>query len=200
MGRDRASRPAEKALRMFVAADVPDAVRSRLGEEFQPLRKSHPELRWAPRENWHVTLKFLGAVWPRLVEDVRSAVASVAGEIAPFDTCLLGPDAFPSSRRARVIWVGMSDPDERFPLLAARLDTALGPIVKPEERPFTPHLTVARAKQPVPLSDDLAAVAVMRSETFPVDHVTLYRSHLRRPAPLYEPVAIFRLHGILGGR
>jgi 2'-5' RNA ligase len=65
--------------------------------------------------------------------------------------------------------------------------------VRPEERPFTAHLTVARAKQPLPLGDDLAAVAGTRSEAFPVDHVTLYRSHLRRPAPDYEPVETFSL-------
>jgi 2'-5' RNA ligase len=85
----------------------------------------------------------------------------------------------------------MSDPNDRFPALARALDIALDQIVKPEERPFTPHLTVARAKQPLTLAEDLAAVAGVRSEAFAVDHVTLYRSHLRRPAPLYEPVESF---------
>ena len=191
MGGDRESLP--KPWRLFVAADVPEAVRSRLYHDLQRVRATHPELRWSPLENWHVTLKFLGAVWPPQVEEARSAIGIVAAETAPFETRLLGADAFPSSRRARVLWVGMSDPLERFPVLAEALDEALGGIVKPEERPFTPHLTVARAKHPVALVEQIRAVAGIRSKAFPVDHVTLYRSHLRRPAPLYEPVETFPL-------
>ena len=193
MGGDRESPSDAKPWRLFVAADVPEAVRSRLAEELEPLREASPELRWSPPENWHVTLKFLGAVRSSLVADAGHAVADAAATTDRFDTHLLGVDAFPSARRARVLWVGMSDPDERFRALAGALDIALEQIVKPEERPFTPHLTVARAKQPLPLVEDLAAVGGLRSETFPLDHVTLYRSHLRRPAPLYEPVESFSL-------
>ncbi len=193
MGGDRGSPSEAKPWRLFVAADVPEAVRSRLAEELAPLREAHPELRWSPPENWHVTLKFLGAVRSFLVADVGHAVAEAAATTDRFDTHLLGADAFPSARRARVLWVGMSDRDERFRELAGALDIALVQTVKPEERPFTPHLTVARTKQPLLLEEDLAVIAAMRSETFTVDHVTLYRSHLRRPAPLYEPVEIFSL-------
>jgi len=193
MDGDRESPSEAKPWRLFVAADVPEAVRSRLSQVLEPLRGAHPELRWSPSENWHVTLKFLGAVRSSLVADVGHAVAQAVATTHAFNTHLLGADAFPSARRARVLWVGMSDPDERFRSLAGALDRALERIVKPEERPFTPHLTVARAKQAVPLREELAAVAGVRSETFPVDHVTLYRSHLRRPAPLYEPVERFAL-------
>jgi 2'-5' RNA ligase len=193
MGGDRGSPSEEKPWRLFVAADVPEAVRSRLAEALEPLRGAHPELRWSPPENWHVTLRFLGAVRSSLVADAGHAVAEAAATTDRFDTHLLGVDAFPSARGARVLWVGMSDPHGRFRALARALDIALERIVKPEERPFTPHLTVARAKQPLPLGEDLAAVAGVRSETFPVDHVTLYRSHLRRPAPLYQPVERFSL-------
>jgi len=193
MGGDRGSPSDAKPWRLFVAADVPEAVRSLLAGVLEPLRESHPELRWSPPENWHVTLKFLGAVRPSLVADAGHAVAEAAATTGRFDTHLLGADAFPSARRARVLWVGMSDPDDRFRALAGALDIALERIVKPEERPFTPHLTVARAKQPLPLGEDLAAVAGTRSEAFTVDQVTLYRSHLRRPAPLYEPVETFSL-------
>jgi 2'-5' RNA ligase len=193
MGGDGEPASEEKPWRLFVAADVPEAVRSRLADELEPLREAHPELRWSPPENWHVTVKFLGAVRASLVADAGRAVAKAAGRTGPFETHLLGADAFPSTRRARVLWIGMSDPDERFRALAGALDHALEGIVKPEERPFTPHLTVARAKQPLPLGEELADVAGVWSEPFPVDHVTLYRSHLRRPAPLYEPVESFSL-------
>jgi 2'-5' RNA ligase len=199
VGGDRASRPEAKPWRLFVAADVPDGVRSRLAEQLEPLRRSHPELRWTPQENWHVTLKFLGAVWPRLVVEVEEAVAKVAAATGRFDTSLLGPDAFPNVRRVRVVWIAMTDLGGRFAALAGALDEALGRIVKPEERQFTPHLTVARARQPVALGDALEA-ARTESAAFPVDRIVLYRSHLRRPAPLYEPVQTFSLRTPSPGR
>jgi 2'-5' RNA ligase len=191
--RDRASRPEATPWRLFVAADVPEHVRARLTERLQPLRDEHQELRWSPQENWHVTLKFLGAVRPALVEEAKAGVAMAATKTDRFDSNLLGADAFPNARRARVLWIGLADPDQRFGALARGLDAALAAIVKPEERLFTPHLTVARAREPVAIGDELAALADLESETFPIDRVVLYRSHLRRPAPLYEAVETFLL-------
>ncbi|MFL5737620.1 MAG: RNA 2',3'-cyclic phosphodiesterase [Actinomycetota bacterium] len=193
MAGDEASRSEDKPWRLFVATDVPEDVRSRLAERLRPLRDEHPELRWSPQENWHVTLKFLGAVRPRVVDDARAGVAAAATKTDPFTSKLLGPDAFPNARRARVLWVGLADPDQRFGALAGALDVALAAIVKPDERRFTPHLTVARARQPVAIGDELASRAGLESESFPVDRVVLYRSHLRRPAPLYEAVETFPL-------
>jgi 2'-5' RNA ligase len=191
MGRDRASRPEAKPWRLFVAAEVPQAVRSALATELEPLRARHPELRWTPEGNWHVTLKFLGAVWPRLVDDVRSRVARAAGATDTFETRLDGVGGFPSARRARIVWVGVADDDGRFAELAAALDGALAHLVKPEERPFTAHLTVSRAKDPVAIDDEVSRLAALRSERFRVDRIVLYRSHLRRPAPVYESVESF---------
>ena len=202
MGRDGESRTEAKAWRLFVAADIPEVARETLAEQLEPFRRSHPGLRWAPRENWHVTLKFLGAVRPGLVLDVKAGVADAAASVDRFDTRLTGADAFPNARRARVVWIGMSDTDGGFSTLARALDVALGKIVEPEERPFTPHLTVARAKEKQPLraEEDLTALAALESAPFPVDRIVLYRSHLRRPAPLYEPVEEFPLAWKPGGR
>jgi RNA 2',3'-cyclic 3'-phosphodiesterase len=191
--RDRASRPEDEPWRLFVAADVPEHVRASLAERLQPLRDEHPELRWSPQENWHVTLKFLGAVRPPLMEEAKAGVAMAATKTDRFASNLLGADAFPDGRRARVLWIGLADPDQRFGALARGLDASLAAIVKPEERLFTPHLTVARAREPVAIGDELAALAGLESETFPIDRVVLYRSYLRGPAPLYEAVETFLL-------
>jgi 2'-5' RNA ligase len=198
MGRDRGSRPEARPWRLFVAVDVPERVRAKLAADLEPLREDHPELRWAPVESWHVTLKFLGAVWPWLVGDVRSSLEGVASSNAPFETYLDGVNAFPSPRRAKVVWVGLADARERFVALARALDVALARIVKAEERPFTAHLTVARAREPVQIEDDLSALRDVGSHAFTVDGVVLYRSHLRRPAPVYQAIDAFALDGRAG--
>ncbi len=195
MARDRVSRPEAKPLRLFVAVDVPEDVRELVQAAIAPVRERYPLARWVPKENQHVTVKFLGSTWPRLVEWVHESVASVATGIEPFQTRVTGVSAFPSPRKARVLWAGLDDPDGRMAATAAALDEALAKEFKPEKRAFTAHLTVARFDPPVPLDDEALSGAETRSNPFPVDRLVLYRSHLRRPAPIYEPLAEFPLGG-----
>lgn len=192
MARDRASRPEAKPLRLFVAFEVPEAVRSDLARAVEPLRQRFPKARWAPVENQHVTVKFLGSTYPRLVEWVTSTVREIAASHEPFDTRVGGLGAFPNARRARVLWAGLDDPGSRSAAIAGSLDDALARHFKAEKRPFTPHLTVARFDPPVGI--DPGEVA-FESGPFAVDRIVLFRSHLRRPAPVYEPVATFPLEG-----
>jgi RNA 2',3'-cyclic 3'-phosphodiesterase len=196
MARDRAARPEARPLRLFVAADVPPEVAQQLKEAIDPLREAVQVGRWTFPENWHVTLKFLGSTYPRLVDWVRESVAAVAGAHPPFATSLDGLGAFPSPRRARVLWAGLDDPAPGFASIAARLDDALEREFRPERRPLTPHLTVARFDPPVGVAEALDRTGGdVWSEAFPVDRIVLYRSHLRRPAPIYEPLDEFPLGG-----
>ncbi|MGQ0671178.1 MAG: RNA 2',3'-cyclic phosphodiesterase [Actinomycetota bacterium] len=187
MARDRASRPEARPLRLFIAVDVPEHVRAVVADAIEPWRERFPRGRWVPKQNWHVTMKFLGSTWPRLVEWVTQTVAEVARHAEPFESRLEGLGVFQSPQRARVLWAGLTDPDGWFRALAAGLDESLAEEFPPEKRPFTPHLTVARFEPPVEL--DPGEAAEVSSEPFPVDRLVLYRSHLQRPAPRYEPVA-----------
>jgi 2'-5' RNA ligase len=192
MARDRASRPEARPLRLFVATDVPEPVRRGLAEAVRPWHDRVPGARWVTPENWHVTLKFLGSVYPRLLQWVTDQVRGAAAGGEPFTTSLTELGAFPSARRARVLWAGLEDSSGVFVRLAAELDALLEREFQPEKRPFTPHLTVARFNQQGPLPDELLTTDV-RSEPFPVEHLTLYRSYLQRPAARYEALERFRL-------
>jgi 2'-5' RNA ligase len=191
MARDRASRPEARPLRLFVAFDVPASVRDQAEAASAPWHERYPRAKWVPKQNQHVTLKFLGSTWPRLVEWVHGAVASVAEAHAPVSTRAVALGTFPNARRARVFWVGLDDDDGRLARIAAGLDDALAREFAPEKRGFTPHLTIARFDPPVPL-EGLSETGLV-SEPFAVDRIVLYRSHLRRPAPIYEPLATFPL-------
>lgn len=192
MARDRASRPEARPLRLFVAIDLPEDVRELVEEGVAPLRERFPRARWVPTRNQHVTLKFLGTTWPRLVDRVIQTVGQVAGAHAPFETRVAELGAFPSARRARVLWVGLEDPAARLARIAEALDDALAEHFRPEKRAFTPHLTVARFDPPVRMEDDLTEIGV-ESRPFGVEWLVVYRSHLQRPAPVYEAVATFPL-------
>jgi RNA 2',3'-cyclic 3'-phosphodiesterase len=191
MARDRSSRPEAKPLRLFVAFDVPQSVRDAVGDAVAPWRERYPRAKWVPKQNQHVTLKFLGSTWPRLVEWVHEMVAAAARANEPVRTRVTGLGAFPNEGRARVLWAGLDDAEGRLARIAAALDESVAREFAPEKRGFTPHLTVARFDPAVKLVG-LGEVNPA-SEPFDIDGIVLYRSHLRRPAPVYEPLARFPL-------
>jgi RNA 2',3'-cyclic 3'-phosphodiesterase len=190
MARDRASRPQAKPLRLFAAVEIPEEIRGALADSVTPVRERFPKARWVPLQNQHVTVKFLGPTYPRLVDWVTATVGQVASRHAPLTTRVEGLGAFPNARRARVLWAGLDDTERHLERLAASLDEALAKEFTPEKRAFTAHLTVARFDPPVGLEPREVA---FESEAFEIDRIVLFRSHLRRPAPVYEPIGIYPL-------
>ncbi len=194
MARDRASRPEAKPLRLFVAIEIPLGAKDTIAEAIAPLRTEFPRARWAPQENWHVTVKFLGATYPRLTDWVVERVASVAADAAALRTRVSALGCFPAAGRARVLWAGLDDADGRIAQLALGVDAALSREFKPETRTFSPHLTVARSDPPLRLSEAFTRIALV-TEPFTVRELVLFRSHLRRPAPRYEALTRFPFEG-----
>lgn len=194
MARDRAARPEAKPHRLFVAISIPVGIADAVGAAIGPWREAYPRARWVPRENWHVTLAFLGSTYPRLIPWVQRQLADVAARTPPFETCLGGLGAFPSVGRARVLWAGLDDEDGEIAKLAVAVRDSLAREFPPETRPFSAHLTVARSDPALALPPAFAETS-LESERFGVDALLLMRSHVRRPAPVYERVASFALGG-----
>ena len=179
-------------LRLFLAVDVPSDVRDAVATVSRNLEERIPGARWAPPQNWHVTMKFLGSVDAQGRDWIAEAARQAASRIAAFETRVDGLGAFPSPRRARVLWAGLTDESGGFERLATALDSALATRFAPEDRAFTAHLTLARLRQPSALPDDVLGVD-LRSRGFQIDRLTLYRSQLGRPHPRYEPLESFTL-------
>jgi len=194
MARDRASRPEARSLRLFVAFDVSAAAADEVARAIDPWITAFPRARWVPRENWHVTLKFLGQTWPRLEGWVRERVGHAATAAAPVATRLTTLGSFPSRGRARVLWAGLGDEAGGLAKIATALDDALRREFDPETRPFAPHLTMARSDPPLRLPQGFAE-RPLDPAGFTVDRIVLFRSHLGRPAPRYEALETFPLSG-----
>lgn len=130
-------------MRLFVALEIPPAVRANLIALIKSFREMAPDLRWVRVENLHVTLKFLGEAAPEKLDGIRNALASVrAGSSVQLDFRGLG--FFPNGKRPRVFWAGIeASPDLKT--LVSGIDLALEKTGFPrEQRPFEPHLTLAR--------------------------------------------------------
>ena len=193
MPKESADAEEVKPLRLFVAVEIPEEAKHEAWEAVAPWKERFPDARWVPRENWHVTLKFLGSTRPPLTDWVPERVAAVARECAAFEARLVGLGAFPSPRRARVLWAGLED-GAATTRLAGALEAALAREFEPEARPFRPHLTIARCEPPLILPKEFGET-VLEGGRFSVDALTLFRSHLRRPAPRYERLSTFPFGG-----
>lgn len=195
MARDRSKRPGAEALRLFVAVDLSEDAVAAVDRAVAPWRDRLPPGRWVRPENWHVTVKFLGRTYPRLVDAVEDACRDAAGAATPFPIGLSGMGVFPGPTRARVLWVGLEDPEERLAALAGDLQRRLPDEFPPEKRGFTAHLTVARFNPPVPVREHVEDLAGTVPDTppFTVDRLVLYRSHLSPRGARYEPLRTFRL-------
>jgi RNA 2',3'-cyclic 3'-phosphodiesterase len=134
-------------VRLFVALEIPSGVRVNLAHMLRELREISSQPRWVRLENLHLTLKFIGELAPEKLGAIRRALAGVRSD-APVTLQFRGLGFFPSEKRPRVFWAGMvASPNLK--LLAADIDSATEKLDIPgEQRPFSPHLTLARFQPP----------------------------------------------------
>jgi 2'-5' RNA ligase len=173
-------------IRAFVAVPIEDPVVRRRLEGARSLLPPLHGLRWVPPGQLHFTLKFLGEIEEERVADARACVAAAArptaGRPGPFRLSLEGLGAFPPRGPARVVWAGCREGTEALSALAAAVEEAFAAAGFPrEERPFSPHLTLARVKEPEAGRRLTRALVSVPPEPFgvvPVSSLVLYRSEL----------------------
>jgi len=134
-------------VRLFVALEIPSAVRENLADLLGSLRAISREPKWVRPESLHVTLKFLGEVAETKVDSIRTALAEIRSE-QPVSLEFRGLGFFPNAKRPRVFWAGM-EVSANLKKLAADIEGAMEKCGIPREsREFSPHLTLARFDQP----------------------------------------------------
>ncbi|MFO0582859.1 MAG: RNA 2',3'-cyclic phosphodiesterase [Anaeromyxobacter sp.] len=184
--------------RLFVALRPPPAVLDAAVARVEALRDAAgpaaADVRWVAAPNLHVTLRFLGAVPDPRVPDVEAAVRSAAATARGFTLALGGAGAFPSARRPRVLWLGVGGEVAALEALAADLGGRLAPLgFPPEARPFSPHLTVGRARNPLGaprLAGALAGAGGAAAAPWAVGALSLVESQLSPAGPRYEDVLV----------
>ena len=196
LGDDAVGRIARR--RIFVAVAIAPALLAAVSGVRARLAEAESILRWVPPENLHFTLKFLGGITPSQLTGVVAAAYEVAARTQRFSITLAGLGAFPSARRPRVVWVGVSSGADHLVALAEDLDVVLRQARAREDRPFRPHLTVARVRDAAPARDLSREIGVLRgvewgSQT--VGAIRVMESHLRPSGAIYQQVEEVRLGG-----
>ena len=179
-------------LRAFIAVELPLEIRQNIQHATSNLRRDTGSLiRWVVAENMHLTLKFLGDIPSANVEVLTQMIHAQADSFNCFDIHLTGIGSFPSSKRPRVIYIGIHAPAalEAFQRKMESATRRLG--YNPEERAFAPHLTIGRVRQHVSADDRLKICRALEESTIDslgtarVNSVHLYKSDLKPAGPLY---------------
>ena len=183
------------AVRLFIAVPTPEPVRAAAAAVIHRLRG--PEgVSWVKPERLHLTLRFLGQVSAEQKEEIESAIAETANAFSRFVVQCGGAGAFPTVRRPRTIWLGFSGEGKAsLVALAERLERRLEKCGFPrEDRPFQPHLTLGRVKDPRAVRELARRLEreTLEETDWPIDELHLVKSDLG-PRPVYTILAHYRL-------
>jgi RNA 2',3'-cyclic 3'-phosphodiesterase len=174
-------------MRTFVALNLPAAERRQLHDALLPMHERSLPVRWSSPDAMHLTLKFIGEIDSAEVTPLEGVLRDIAGRHGALDLRIGGLAAFPSLRRANVLWVGIAEGDALM-ALQADVELALSRLgYAREQRPFRPHLTVARVRGGARAPDIERFVGGFDySSTVHVDTLDLMRSHLGGDGARYE--------------
>jgi RNA 2',3'-cyclic 3'-phosphodiesterase len=194
-------------MRLFIALDIDEAIRERITRFVEGVRNFAPDARWVKPETLHITLKFIGEQPDTSLEKIKHALSTVQESATEIN--FRGFGFFPAVKSARVFWIGI-DAGPQLSVLAAAIDEKMPALdIAKEERPFNPHLTLARGaggsgsprwrKGDGPnrmfqkLQEKLSALPMPEFGSMTPREFFLYQSHLSPKGSKYTKLAGFAL-------
>jgi len=188
---------AAPTLRVFVAIELPEDVRGEIAALLARLQKgsqftgAHPT--WVAPENLHLTMVFLGDQPPTHIPLIQSAMRQATQGRPTIPLRFRGVELFPNAKAPKVISLHLWGKVERLAAVRDNLAENLRQNGFPvEQRPYRPHLTLARIKSAKGVTG-LAALAKSHSTfqagEFTAGELVLFKSTLTSKGPIYEALA-----------
>lgn len=184
--------------RIFVAIDISEEARFITKNYLDNLRNSFTDLRvgWEKAEKLHITLKFLGDIEEKQLIKLNEAIKIIAQKINKFSISINKTGVFPNAKKARVLWLGLKDESDNLMIMHQLLETELISLgFAKEEKKFTPHLTIARIREPNKaeklvekhLSNNFEPIK------FQVSEIVIYESILAPTGSTYQKIKTIEL-------
>ncbi|TMB45265.1 MAG: RNA 2',3'-cyclic phosphodiesterase [Chloroflexi bacterium] len=178
-------------VRAFFGLPLPDEHRAQLAAFLAQSGAAAPQFRWVSAPNLHLTLRFIGTIERELIGSIADRLAD--SRLSSFELGLGELGTFKRGRLVRVAWLGLTDGVEAAKELAGRIEAECARAgLEAEQRPFQPHLTLARARNrfggvlpPLPPAP--------RLESWRADELVLYESRLSPKGSIYQPLRVLAL-------
>ena len=181
-------------LRLFVAVEFPPALQILLRQHLERLTGCVPAglVRWTRPENLHLTLKFLGDTAPGRVDEIAGMLTMAAQGSGSLALEVGGLGYFPSPRQPQVMWLGVREAEGKLAALQRRVEEGAAQLgYPPEERAFSPHLTLGRAAKTAGSAEKRQIAEALAGQDIPalgqvsIRHLILFRSELRPAGSVY---------------
>jgi len=196
--------PPPGSIRAFVAVALPPPLAEVVRGVQHRLRRimQSDTIRWTRPHQWHLTLRFLGDLPEGQLDVAQLRLSKVGGQHSAFRLVLGELGCFPQARAAKVLWLGVTGEVEALTSLARAVVEALDGFGTPqEERPFRPHITLARMRSPEAIGQVLEHEARERLDRedpdWPVRSVELIQSELHPNGARYTTLAKFPLREVV---
>jgi len=179
-------------IRAFIAIQIPEEIKNKFAEVQRKLEVSGADVRWVKPHNAHATLQFLGDTPTDKIEEIKEAIGRVAASHHAFDVSIEGLGAFPNERRPRVVWIGVMQGADSLASLQKSVSEEMKRLgFQPEEREYSPHITLGRVKSPKntdKLMRLLDAERHFQAGKFHATEIHLIRSILSPEGPTYSTI------------
>ena len=177
-------------MRSFIAIDLPEEVKKELNANFlRQLRAMTFRMSVIKPEGIHLTLKFLGDVEPEMLDSINKALTPLLLKLQPFELRLKEQGYFGSRSCPKVLWIGLNGELESLKNLVETVEkTVCSMGFNPEERKFSPHVTIARVKERKPcrgLVEYFSSLNVPQL-AFNISSVYIKRSILQPTGAVYK--------------
>ncbi len=192
---------AMETIRTFIAINLTEETRTAVTKMQSQLKSKTPpySVRWIAPQTMHLTLHFLGDTDTTKIDDIAAVLKECASGYQSFPLTIAGLGCFPNLRRPRVIWLGLDHNATPLKQLHSTLGEMLNQTIgfEPENRPYSPHLTIGRVKKGIP-ERHLRQLAAMLTEqqarikilsVLPIKSIHLMQSELKPTGPIYTSLA-----------
>lgn len=185
-------------MRSFIALEFNDNLKSRLNNIKFKLKDNSIRGSWVYKDNFHLTLKFLGDIDPQYVGEIDSTLQSISDKHDPIEMALSDIGFFRGKNEIRVVWVGMKGDLDSLILLNKTVQERMETLgFKKEKRKFTPHITLGRR---VVFDTRLHNINELIKDDlnykFKLDTISLMKSENIDNKRIYTPLSTYKLEKI----
>lgn len=182
-------------VRTFIAVELPKAIIEKLSELEKELKKSGADVKYVSPENLHITLRFLGEIDEKDMENVKTGCEKAAEGTAPFEISLRGIGVFPSFDYMKILWARVEKGVNELVKLKNALDNFVE-IGEKDSRAFSPHITLGRvrtAKNKEVLAEKIKELQNVELGPFECKEIKVERSELSPMGPIYADLYSVKL-------